>query len=162
MDTLLKNQKAVRTFMREFNQIDGTPLDLDNLSAKDVKNIKLRLTLTLEKTQELFSSFLDKNTYSFHIEPFFSLLKNRINSMTEDNLEINREEIAHYLADLLYINYGSAELLDIPLQECFEEVHKTNMAKLINFTGNPIYREDGKLLYDASYTHPNISSIINR
>lgn len=147
--------------MQGFNQLNDTPLDLDNLTFKDLKNTKLRLTLTLEKTQELFESLLDSESYSYNFEPLFNILKNKIQNLDQENIDINKEYLANILADLLYINYGTAVWSDIPLQKCFLEVHKSNMTKLINFTGNPIYREDGKILYDASYTPPNIKSILD-
>lgn len=157
----MDNQESVKAFMEGFNQLDDKPFDVDNLSPKDLKNIKLRLTLTIEKVQELFSSFLDQSTFTNHFDPFFSLLKNKVVNIQEENVEIDKEYVANFLADLEYINYGTAVLLEIPLQKCFEEVHKSNMTKLINFTGSPIYREDGKILYDASYTPPDIKSILN-
>lgn len=147
--------------MQGFNQLNDTPLDPDNITTKDLKNTKLRLTLTLEKTQELFESLLDSEDYSYSFEPLFNILKNKIQSIGQENININKECLANTLADLLYINYGTAVWSDIPLQKCFLEVHKANMTKLINFTGSPIYREDGKILYDSSYTPPNIKSILD-
>lgn len=157
----MNNQNLVQQFMQGFNQLNDTPLDPNTLTAKDLKNTKLRLTLTLEKTQELFESLLDSEDYGYSFEPLFNILKNKIQSIGQENININKEYLANVLADLLYINYGTAVWSDIPLQKCFLEVHKSNMTKLINFTGSPIYREDGKILYDTSYTPPNIKSILD-
>lgn len=156
----MNNQNLVKQFMEGLNQVNETPLDINNLSSKDIKNIKLRLTLTLEKTQELFEAFLDKEEYSYNIEPLFNIIKKNI-SYQDDNFDLNKTDIAHVIADLMYINYGTGVLFNLPLQKCFEEVHKSNMTKLINYTGNPIYRDDGKILYDNSYIPPNIKSIID-
>lgn len=145
--------------MKGLNQIDDTPLDVNEINNKDIKNLKLRLTLTLEKTKELFQSFLNPEDFNNLFNPLFSILQNQIRVLEDFN--IDRKEIAHILSDLSYINYGSAVLLDIPLQKCFLEVHRANMSKLNNFTGNPIYRDDGKLLYDDSYTPPQIQSILD-
>lgn len=144
-----------------FNQIGETDIDLDEITIKDVKSARLRLTLTLEKTQELFESLLDSDVHYSSFEPLFNIIKSRIQSINQDSLDIKIEDTAKNLADLAYINYGTAVWLNIPLDKCFLEVHKSNMTKLINFTGKPIYRPDGKILYDASYIPPNIKSILD-
>ncbi len=157
----MNNQDLVKRFMQRLNQTSDEPLDINNITNKDIKNYKLRLTLTIEKTQELFESFLSSDEFSYNFYPLFNIIKNKIKNISEDSLEINKEELAHTLADLSYINYGTSELLNIPLQDCFLEVHRANMSKLDSYTNGPIYREDGKLLYDASYTPPNIKSILD-
>lgn len=55
------------------------------------------------------------------------------------------------LADLLYVVYGTAVTFNLPLQEVFEEVHRSNMSKL-GEDGKPIYREDGKVLKGPNYS----------
>ena len=42
----------------------------------------------------------------------------------------------------------------------FEEIQKSNMSKL-DKNGNPIYREDGKILKSENYFKPNISKILD-
>ena len=157
----LNNQVLVKSFMESVNQIDNSQLDINDLNTKDIKNIKLRLTLMLEKTQELFESILDSDEANFVYSPLFNILKKQIHLLNETDIDIKKEQIATYLADSNYINYGTAVLFNIPLQQCFLEVHKANMTKVTSFVGSPIYREDGKLLYDSSYTPPNIKSILD-
>ena len=161
MENTLNNQELVKDFMVEFNQIDNlSTVDLDNLNNKDIRNAKLRLTLLIEKVQELFQSFINHDTQYKDFDPLFNILKTKLQYLNPTTLDIDKTSIATLLADLEYINNGTAVWLDIPLQDCFLEVHKTNMKKLDKFTGKPIYREDGKILYDSSYTPPNIESII--
>lgn len=161
MDIILNNQDLVKQFMVGVNHLNNIPIDSSSISNKDLKNIKLRLTLTLEKTQELFESFISLDKTSYNFDPLFNILKSKLQNIDIDSLDIDLEKVATTLADLQYISYGTAICLNIPLQECFQEVHKSNMTKLINFTGKPIYRDDGKILYDSSYTPPNIKSILD-
>lgn len=157
----MKNQKLVKDFMLSLGQIDlDKSLDIQNLNTKDVKNIKLRLILSIEKLQELFEAFLETDKVDNDFSPLFNILKNKIKKINEEDIDLEITNIAHVLADLLYINYGTAVLFDIPLQKCFEEVSKANISKISTYTGSPIYREDGKLLYDDSYTPPNIKAIL--
>lgn len=67
-------------------------------------------------------------------------------------------EVADAIADIIYIACGTAVSYGIPLDEIFNEVHRSNMAKLVD--GKPIYREDGKVLKPEGWTAPNIEKII--
>jgi predicted HAD superfamily Cof-like phosphohydrolase len=45
------------------------------------------------------------------------------------------------------------------IEEVFNEIQRSNMSKL-GEDGNPIYREDGKVLKGPNYFKPNIANII--
>lgn len=70
-------------------------------------------------------------------------------------------EITDALADQLYILLGtmvSHGLQDV-IEYIFDEVHRSNMSKL-GKDGNPIYREDGKILKGPNFTPPNIEQFL--
>jgi predicted HAD superfamily Cof-like phosphohydrolase len=69
-------------------------------------------------------------------------------------------EIADGLADIIVVVIGTALEYGIPLAAVWDEVHRSNMAKLDPETGKPIHREDGKVLKPASWTPPDIKSIL--
>ena len=69
-------------------------------------------------------------------------------------------EIADALTDILYVVYGAGHAFGIDLDECYHEVHRSNMSKL-GADGKPIYREDGKVMKGPNYFHPNLADIIN-
>jgi predicted HAD superfamily Cof-like phosphohydrolase len=46
------------------------------------------------------------------------------------------------------------------IEEVFEEIQKSNMSKL-DGNGNPIFREDGKILKGENYFKPNIKKILD-
>ena len=68
-------------------------------------------------------------------------------------------EIADALTDILYVVYGAGHAYGIDLDDCFNEVHRSNMSKL-GENGKPIYREDGKVLKGPGYSPPDLESII--
>ena len=74
----------------------------------------------------------------------------------EENSDI--VEIADAIADIIYIACGTAVSYGIPLDKVFAEVHRSNMAKLVD--GKPIYREDGKVLKPEGWTPPDIKGIL--
>ena len=68
-------------------------------------------------------------------------------------------EVADALTDILYVVYGAGHAFGIDLDECFMEVHESNMSKL-GEDGKPIYREDGKVLKGPGYFPPNLEEIV--
>lgn len=93
----------------------------------------------------------------------------RFNLMKEENEEYfeaskngDLVEIADALGDQLYILCGTIlrHGMQHKIVEVFEEIQRSNMSKL-DKNGNPIYREDGKVLKSELYFKPNIESIIN-
>ncbi len=75
--------------------------------------------------------------------------------------EGNLTLIADALGDKMYILFGTilAHGLQDKIEEVFDEIHRSNMSKL-DENGNPIYREDGKILKSQKYFKPNIKSIL--
>ena len=70
-------------------------------------------------------------------------------------------EVADALGDMLYILCGTIieHGLQYKIEEVFEEIQRSNMSKLGD-NGEPIYREDGKVLKGPNYFKPNISEIL--
>ena len=64
-------------------------------------------------------------------------------------------DVADALSDILYVVYGMAHSFGIDIDECFREVHVSNMSKL-DENGKPIYREDGKVIKGPNYKPPNL------
>ena len=85
----------------------------------------------------------------------------------EEYLEAAKEgdliEIADALGDQLYILCGTIlrHGLQDKIVEVFEEIQRRNMSKL-DVEGNPIYREDGKIMKSDQYFKPDIKSIIEQ
>ena len=69
--------------------------------------------------------------------------------------------IADALSDLMYVVLGTyvAHGLQDPAEELFAEVQRSNMSKL-DEEGNPIFREDGKILKSSLYFKPDIRKIL--
>lgn len=72
-------------------------------------------------------------------------------------------EVADALGDLLYILCGTIieHGLQYKIEEVFDEIQRSNMSKL-GEDGEPIYREDGKVLKGPNYFKPDIASILKK
>jgi len=74
-------------------------------------------------------------------------------------LTINSADCLKELADLVYVCYQYAANLGWDLDEALDRVHESNMSKLDD-NGNPIYREDGKVLKGPNYQPPNLTDLV--
>jgi predicted HAD superfamily Cof-like phosphohydrolase len=89
------------------------------------------------------------------------LLEEEIKELSDASRENDLVEFADAIADVLYVTIGMAVTHGLPLEEIFEEVHRTNMAKFVN--GKPLLREsDGKIMKPEGWTPPDIAGIIRR
>lgn len=69
---------------------------------------------------------------------------------------------ADAIIDCMYVLIGTAHefgLADM-LEQCFDEVHRSNMSKL-GADGRVVLRADGKVLKSSNYFKPNLSKILN-
>ena len=103
----------------------------DHPELADFNTAELRLELITEEVQELATAI--------------------------DNDDI--VEIADALTDILYVVYGAGHAYGIDLDDCFDEVHRSNMSKL-GEDGKPIYREDGKVMKGPKYSAPDLEGVI--
>ena len=94
--------------------------------------------------------------------------KLRFNLMREENEEYleaanNNDiiEVADALGDMLYILCGTIieHGMQHKIDEIFNEIQSSNMSKL-GADGNPIYREDGKVLKGPNYFKPDIEGVL--
>ena len=70
-------------------------------------------------------------------------------------------EIADALGDMMYILCGTIieHGLQDKIEAVFDEIQRSNMSKL-GQDGQPIYREDGKVLKGPNYFKPDFSKIL--
>ena len=70
-------------------------------------------------------------------------------------------DVADALSDLLYVVYGAGHSFGIDLDECFSEVHRSNMTK-VGPDGKPIYNEFGKVMKGPNFSEPRLEDILNK
>ena len=73
------------------------------------------------------------------------LIEEEVEELVEAIANKDMVEIADALTDILYVVYGAGHAFGIDLDECFTEVHASNMSK-INEDGTINYDENGKVL----------------
>ncbi|MFT5963491.1 MAG: putative HAD superfamily Cof-like phosphohydrolase [Flavobacterium sp.] len=70
-------------------------------------------------------------------------------------------EIADALGDMMYVLLGTIieHGLQHKIEAIFDEIQRSNMSKL-DEEGNPIAREDGKIIKGVNYFKPDFSKIL--
>ncbi|AXT19356.1 hypothetical protein D7030_12930 [Flavobacteriaceae bacterium AU392] len=98
---------------------------------------------------------IDKNTLRFN------LMKEENEEYFEAANANDLVEVADALGDMLYILCGTIieHGMQHKIEEVFNEIQRSNMSKL-GADGQPIYREDGKVLKGPDYFKPNIKTIL--
>ncbi|MFI8090491.1 MazG nucleotide pyrophosphohydrolase domain-containing protein [Streptomyces sp. NPDC086080] len=71
------------------------------------------------------------------------------------------DRLAHELADVVYVAYGTALVHGIGLDDVIAEVHRSNMTKL-GPGGEVGRRADGKILKGDHYEAPDVSAVLRR
>ena len=122
----------------------------------------------IKAVQEFHEAF--KIGYRTRLKADLGIAKNtlRFDLMKEENEEYleaannnDMVEVADALGDMLYILCGTIieHGMQHKIEAVFEEIQQSNMSKL-GADGQPIYRQDGKVLKGPNYFKPNIKQIL--
>ena len=101
------------------------------------------------------ASFPNEKIVNLRLE----LIKEELKELEEAINDRDLVKVADALTDILYVTYGAGHAFGINLDNCFNEVQKSNMSKL-NDDGKPIYNSHGKVLKGPSYFEPNLKKYI--
>jgi len=88
-----------------------------------------------------------------------SLINEELEELKEAIKNNDLKEAIDALTDILYVTYGAGHAFGVNLDECFDEVQRSNMSKL-GEDGKPIYNEAGKVMKGPSYFKPDLSKFI--
>jgi len=119
--------------------------------------------------EKFHDSFKIGNNYSPTVALSGAEKELRFNLMKEENEEYleaanNNDlvEVADALGDQLYILCGTMlrHGMQDKIEEVFLEIQRSNMSKL-DADGEPIYREDGKVMKSDLYFRPNLKAILD-
>lgn len=124
----------------------------------------------IQAVEAFHTAFKIENNYQPTTELSAADIELRHRLMAEENeeyLEAAKKgdlvEVADALGDMLYILCGTIlkHGLQDKIEEVFAEIQGSNMSKL-DANGQPIYREDGKVMKSDLYFKPNIASVLDR
>lgn len=127
--------------VREFhNKFRIEEVDCSEITEPMLRTLYLRKALILEETEEV---------------------SNAVESLVDSNDLETRRNLLKELCDLQYVLDGT--FLSLGFGDCKSEamleVHRSNMSKL-DKDGNPIFREDGKILKSDQYSPADFSHLL--
>lgn len=138
--------------VRQFHETYRLPIH--SVPDADRERIHLRMSLVAEEFIELVTAAYGKEAGE-HASRGWEAAR-AADDHTRDTVEI-----ADALGDLIYVVYGMALELGIPLPDVLREIQDSNLSKL-GGDGQPIYREDGKVLKGPNYFRPDIAKVLRR
>ncbi len=126
---------SILNSVKEFHEVFGLDYEESPRADIDMRMIELRHRLMAEENDE-----------------YLEAAKNN-----------DLVQIADALGDKLYILCGTiiAHGLQHKIVEVFEEIHRSNMSKL-DENGQPLRREDGKIMKSNLYFTPDIDTVLTR
>jgi len=89
----------------------------------------------------------------------YELIKEELEELNQAIKDKDMKEIADALTDILYVTYGAGHAFGINIDQCFDEVQKSNMSKL-GADDKPIYNENGKVMKGPNYFKPNLNKFL--
>ena len=101
------------------------------------------------------AEFPNKNIVNLRL----NLIKEELEELQEAIKQEDLLEVADALTDILYVTYGAGHAFGLDLDNCFDEVQKSNMSKL-GADGKPIYNQDGKVMKGPKYFKPNLKQFL--
>jgi len=117
---------------------------------------------------EKVGDFMEACDQEVHVDPHFpesdtialriALIEEEMSELIEAHDDRNLVEVADALTDLLYVIYGTGHAYGIDLDACFEEVHESNMSKLVD--GYAQKNEMGKVMKGPNYFEPDLVGVL--
>ena len=133
--------------VRQFHEVYNLPLPTDAPNV-DRDRVHMRMALIAEEFAELVGSVYGAEAREL-IESAFAA------AVSKDDHTRDVVETADALGDIIYVVYGMALEMGIPIENVMAEIQASNLSKLGD-DGKPIYREDGKVMKGSGYFRPNI------
>jgi predicted HAD superfamily Cof-like phosphohydrolase len=115
------------------------------------------------KDQEKFMRACDQTVDHFNQDQFnlyTRLINEEVEELWQANADGNRVECLDALIDILVVTVGAIHSLGADGEGAWNEVMRTNFAKIDSNTGKVIKREDGKVLKPAGWKPPELAQFV--
>ena len=147
----IPDSRNPEALVRQFHETYGLPIVSDGPNS-DRDRVHMRMALVAEEFSELVGAVYGSKARGLMERAFAK-------AVASDSRERDTVETADALADLVYVIYGMALELGIPMRDVLAEVQASNLSKL-GADGKPIYREDGKVMKGPGFFPPNIPRVL--
>ncbi|MDO5496157.1 MAG: bifunctional GNAT family N-acetyltransferase/nucleoside triphosphate pyrophosphohydrolase family protein [bacterium] len=149
----IPSSRDPEALVRQFHATYRLPV-LTSPANVDIERVHMRMGLIAEEFAELVGAVYGEAAEQTVLDAVSQAVAG--DDHTRDTIET-----ADALADLIYVIYGMALETGIPLDAVLHQVQRSNMSKL-GADGQPIYREDGKVLKGPGFFNPDIAAVLER
>jgi len=126
--------------------------------------------MIIEKTnvfqdQERFMQACDQTIQKQNKKQFkmyHKLIKEEAKELKEAIKLKNKTETLDALIDIIVVTIGAGHSMGFNMEGAWNEVMKTNFAKINSETGKVIKREDGKVLKPEGWEEPKLEEFLNK
>ena len=101
----------------------------------------------------------EKNTLQY--EMYYSLIKEEVSELMEAHTAGDKVEQLDALIDILVVTIGAIHSMGADGQGAWNEVMRTNFAKIDPSTGKVIKRADGKVLKPEGWKKPELEKYLS-
>jgi predicted HAD superfamily Cof-like phosphohydrolase len=88
---------------------------------------------------------------------YHNLIKEEVQELEDST---TREDDVDALVDILVVTIGALHSIGVDVEGAWNEVHRSNMAKVDAGTGVVLRREDGKILKPEGWQPPNLKQYL--
>ena len=116
------------------------------------------------KDQERFMLACDQTVGDFNEAQFnlyTSLIQEEVDELWTANADSDRVECLDALIDILVVTIGAIHSMGADTEGAWNEVMRTNFAKIDSETGKVRKREDGKVLKPEGWTAPELKQFLS-
>lgn len=116
------------------------------------------------KDQERFMTACDQTVGQAHgrqYELYYNLIKEEVAELMAAHSQGDIVEQLDALVDILVVTIGALHSMGVDAEGAWNEVMRTNFAKIDPATGKVNKRHDGKVLKPEGWTPPNLKPFIN-
>lgn len=115
------------------------------------------------KDQERFMKACDQTVGEHNVrqyELYYGLIKEEVGELMEAHTAGDRVEQLDALIDILVVTVGALHSMGADAEGAWNEVMRTNFAKIDAVTGKVRKREDGKVLKPDGWQPPQLASFL--
>ena len=118
--------------------------------------------MTMSLDVKVFQNACDQEPSEKNAELYYKLIKEEFEEFRVAHREKDEVEMLDACMDMIWVILGFCHMKGYKTDAAWNEVARSNLAKIDRKTGKVIKREDGKVLKPEGWTPPDLGSYVNK
>jgi predicted HAD superfamily Cof-like phosphohydrolase len=116
--------------------------------------------MTMSLDVKVFQVACDQNPSNENAELYYRLIKEEFDEFRVAHREKDDVEQLDACMDMIWVILGYCHMKGYKVEPAWNEVARSNLAKIDRVTGKVLKREDGKVLKPEGWTPPDLTSYV--